>query len=271
MSLVFAGVCSHAPGITGRKERADPHCAMRSMRSFDRMRRALEAQRPDALIVIARRALRQLLHEQHAGDLRSAWPTATKARSRIEAWLGIEARTRARHARAVAAPDRRGDADGGPGLRAGMEVRSRHHGAAALPDAALRPADHPGQHQLPGPAAHSVARAPANSARALRRACDAVPRAHRADRHRRHLALAGDAGLGKDQRAMGPRVPGRAGRATTARRCSPTATRKPGARPGRADSRSARSSPWPEQPKAAPASCGFTRPSRFSRWAAPLP
>ncbi len=24
MSLVFAGVCSHAPGITGRKDRADP-------------------------------------------------------------------------------------------------------------------------------------------------------------------------------------------------------------------------------------------------------
>jgi 2,3-dihydroxyphenylpropionate 1,2-dioxygenase len=24
MSLVFAGVCSHAPGITGRRERADP-------------------------------------------------------------------------------------------------------------------------------------------------------------------------------------------------------------------------------------------------------
>ena len=24
MSLVFAGVCSHAPGITGRAERADP-------------------------------------------------------------------------------------------------------------------------------------------------------------------------------------------------------------------------------------------------------
>ena len=30
MSLVFAGVCSHAPGIVGRKDRADP-----VLRDFD--------------------------------------------------------------------------------------------------------------------------------------------------------------------------------------------------------------------------------------------
>jgi len=52
MSIVFAGVCSHAPGITGRKERADPVVRDAFYASYDRMRRAIEAQRPDALIVI---------------------------------------------------------------------------------------------------------------------------------------------------------------------------------------------------------------------------
>ncbi|MEP7242752.1 MAG: extradiol ring-cleavage dioxygenase [Gammaproteobacteria bacterium] len=52
MSLVFAGVCSHAPGITGRKERADPKVRDEFYANFDRMRQALEATRPDALIII---------------------------------------------------------------------------------------------------------------------------------------------------------------------------------------------------------------------------
>ncbi|HEY3787021.1 MAG TPA: hypothetical protein VGL55_17255 [Steroidobacteraceae bacterium] len=53
MSLVFAGVCSHAPGITGRSERADPAVRDAFYAGFERMRLALEARRPDALIVIA--------------------------------------------------------------------------------------------------------------------------------------------------------------------------------------------------------------------------
>jgi 2,3-dihydroxyphenylpropionate 1,2-dioxygenase len=52
MSLVFAGVCSHAPGITGRKNRADPVVRDAFYASYDRMRTAIEAQRPDALVVI---------------------------------------------------------------------------------------------------------------------------------------------------------------------------------------------------------------------------
>ena len=52
MSLVFAGVCSHAPGITGRKDRADPVVRDAFYAAYDRMRQALEAARPDALIVI---------------------------------------------------------------------------------------------------------------------------------------------------------------------------------------------------------------------------
>jgi aromatic ring-opening dioxygenase catalytic subunit (LigB family) len=53
MSLVFAGVCSHAPGITGRKERADPSVRDAFYANLGRMRQALEATRPDALVVIA--------------------------------------------------------------------------------------------------------------------------------------------------------------------------------------------------------------------------
>jgi 2,3-dihydroxyphenylpropionate 1,2-dioxygenase len=52
MSLVFAGACSHAPGITGRAHRADPVLRDAFYASLDRMRQALEAQRPDALILI---------------------------------------------------------------------------------------------------------------------------------------------------------------------------------------------------------------------------
>lgn len=53
MPLVFAGVCSHAPGITGRKERADPAVRDAFYGAFDRMRLALEESKPDAIIVVA--------------------------------------------------------------------------------------------------------------------------------------------------------------------------------------------------------------------------
>ncbi len=53
MALVFAGVCSHAPGITGRAERADPEARDTFYAALRRMREALEASRPDALVVIA--------------------------------------------------------------------------------------------------------------------------------------------------------------------------------------------------------------------------
>jgi 2,3-dihydroxyphenylpropionate 1,2-dioxygenase len=52
MSLVFAGVCSHAPGITGRASRADPEVRDAFYAKLDELRQRLEAARPDALIVI---------------------------------------------------------------------------------------------------------------------------------------------------------------------------------------------------------------------------
>ena len=53
MPLVFAGVCSHAPGITGRANRADPSQRDNLYKNFDRMRIAIEATEASALVVIA--------------------------------------------------------------------------------------------------------------------------------------------------------------------------------------------------------------------------
>jgi aromatic ring-opening dioxygenase catalytic subunit (LigB family) len=51
MPLVFAGVCSHAPGITGRAAMADPALREPFYAQYRRMGEALAAARPDALIV----------------------------------------------------------------------------------------------------------------------------------------------------------------------------------------------------------------------------
>ena len=60
MSLVFAGVCSHGPGITGRSAMADPDDVATLYAAMDGMREALQASRPDALLVIAAEHFRQL-------------------------------------------------------------------------------------------------------------------------------------------------------------------------------------------------------------------
>jgi aromatic ring-opening dioxygenase catalytic subunit (LigB family) len=53
MSLVFAGVCSHAPGITGRAHLAEPAIRDAFHAEFRGLGESLRASRPDALIVIA--------------------------------------------------------------------------------------------------------------------------------------------------------------------------------------------------------------------------
>ena len=53
MPLVYAGVCSHAPGITGRADQADPEVLEAFYAAFDQMRATVEATEPDALIVVA--------------------------------------------------------------------------------------------------------------------------------------------------------------------------------------------------------------------------
>ncbi|HEX7761613.1 MAG TPA: extradiol ring-cleavage dioxygenase [Caulobacteraceae bacterium] len=52
MSLVYAGVCSHAPGITAREDLAPKDLHDGFYAAFDRMRQKIEAARPDALMVV---------------------------------------------------------------------------------------------------------------------------------------------------------------------------------------------------------------------------
>jgi len=53
MPLVYAGVCSHAPGITGRKHLADPQVRDAFYAAFEGMRADLEASGAEAVIVVA--------------------------------------------------------------------------------------------------------------------------------------------------------------------------------------------------------------------------
>jgi len=53
MSLVFAAICSHAPGITGRTRWAEPGVAEELHAAFRDLGERLAASRPDALIVVA--------------------------------------------------------------------------------------------------------------------------------------------------------------------------------------------------------------------------
>ncbi len=53
MSLVFAGICSHAPGITGRAGMADPALREPFYAALRQMSVDLHAAKPDALIVVA--------------------------------------------------------------------------------------------------------------------------------------------------------------------------------------------------------------------------
>jgi len=52
MPLVFAGACSHAPGITGRAERADPKVRDEFYAAFERMRVAMMDAGTETLVVV---------------------------------------------------------------------------------------------------------------------------------------------------------------------------------------------------------------------------
>jgi len=92
MTMVFAGALSHAPGITGRAERADPGLKDAFRGHLGALRRALLESRPEALVVIAA--------EHFANFFMSNMPAfavgmADEYEGPIEdpQWLGIE-RTR---------------------------------------------------------------------------------------------------------------------------------------------------------------------------------
>jgi 2,3-dihydroxyphenylpropionate 1,2-dioxygenase len=53
VSLVFAGICSHAPGITGRAHLAERELAGEFHRAYRGMGEELAAARPDVLVIVA--------------------------------------------------------------------------------------------------------------------------------------------------------------------------------------------------------------------------
>lgn len=53
MSLVYAGICCHAPGITNRPETADAADLAELKQQFETLRREIEAAEPAALVVIS--------------------------------------------------------------------------------------------------------------------------------------------------------------------------------------------------------------------------
>jgi len=53
MPLVYCGACSHAPGMTGRAERADTQTRQALETAFRRMGDEIRATKPDALVVMA--------------------------------------------------------------------------------------------------------------------------------------------------------------------------------------------------------------------------
>ena len=89
MPLVYAGVCSHAPGITGRTDQADPVVRDAFYAAFDEMRADIEAAEVDAIIVIAA--------EHFANFFMDNMPTFAMGMADFydgpiedAAWLGIE-------------------------------------------------------------------------------------------------------------------------------------------------------------------------------------
>ena len=53
MSLVYAGICCHAPGITNRPQTADPSDLSELKKHFEILREEIEATAPDALVIIS--------------------------------------------------------------------------------------------------------------------------------------------------------------------------------------------------------------------------
>jgi len=92
MSLVFAGACSHAPGITGRAQLAEASMRDAFHAEFRALGHALAASRPDALIVVAAEHFANFFMDNMPAY---AIGMADSYEGPIEdpAWLGIERRS----------------------------------------------------------------------------------------------------------------------------------------------------------------------------------
>ena len=174
MSLVFAGIASHAPGITGRAHLADPTVARDFHGAYRALGRAARGRSSRRVDRDSGGALRQFLHEQHAVVRRGHGGTL-RGPDRGSRMAGYRPHQGSRQRGALPAAHPRDDADRRSRVRGRVEIRSRHHGAAAFPDAALRSARRSDEHQLPGTAVWRRCIALGRFGEALRRAADSVP------------------------------------------------------------------------------------------------
>ncbi len=231
MSLVFAGICSHAPGITGRAHLADPAVKDALHAEMYRLGESMRATKPDALILIGA--------EHFANFFMNNMPAyamgmADHYEGPIEdpKWLGIEKVRIPGNAelseRVIRATMQEADV-------AYAEEWKFDHGLM-VPLHFLTP-----RYDLPvipvnincqGPPLTPLTRAWAFGA-ALRQACDSVPERIALVAHRRHLALARLARQRQDQRGVRPRVrrplvPQRQGRAAVVFGCRDLPRGRPG-------------------------------------------
>ena len=238
MSLVFAGVCSHAPGITGRAHLADPATRDAFHAAFRDMGARLEAARPDAVIVIAA--------EHFANFFMNNMPAyaigmADHYEGPIEdpAWLGIE-----RHRiPGNAELSRRLIAEVMQTVDVAFAEEWKFDHGIMVPLHFLTPAYDkdiiPVNINCQGPPL-----TPLHRAWAFARACARRPSASPS-----WARAASRTGRPRPTRARstgnGTSSSWTAGAATTGTRCCRTPTPRPTATAARAASRSAASSPWP--------------------------
>ena len=205
MPLVYCGACSHAPGMTGRAERADSQTRQALEGAFRRMGDDIRATRPDALVVIAAEHFANFfMNNMPAFAIGMAdsyeGPIEDEAFLRIKRTTvpGNKALSRTLIENVMQTVD-----------VAYAEEWKFDHGIS-VPLHFLTP-----EYDLPivpanincqGPPLAPLARAWAFG-EALRRAADAVPERIALIGTGGPLALAGHARLGQDQPPMGPRVP----------------------------------------------------------------
>ena len=89
MSLVFAGICCHAPGITGRPEAAKSEQLALLLNQFEHLKRDIEKTAPDAIFLISA--------EHYANFFNNNMPTYAVGMARYyegpiedSSWLGID-------------------------------------------------------------------------------------------------------------------------------------------------------------------------------------
>ena len=89
MSLVFAGICCHAPGITGRPEAATSEQLALLLNQFEHLKRDIEKTAPDAIFLISA--------EHYASFFNNNMPTYAVGMARYyegpiedSSWLGID-------------------------------------------------------------------------------------------------------------------------------------------------------------------------------------